>query len=137
MAADSFQPGTLGHQACKGRDWRIICVGEWDTALVSHCLQGQHSSGRQQSTRNPVWLQHLRSSEGLCCWPPPGWWQNTRMKSRRLEFEFLPATSVSSPFLSMLLFVMEGSDGLQKLTLLITIPPHSTVLHGYGMLYLI
>lgn len=42
-----------------------------------------------------------------------GWWQNTCLRSRRLEFEFLPATSLTYAFLSTLCFVMEISDGLQ------------------------
>lgn len=51
--------------------------------------------------------------KGSAAEQPLGWWQNACLRSGRLEFEFLPATSLTYTFLSILFFVMEISDGLQ------------------------
>jgi len=91
---------------------------EHDCDVHHHCVcsDNRDSVGRQQSTHEEVWVKYKRSSEGLS-YCAASWLAAKhlpkKLRSGRLEFEFLPATSLTYTFLRILFFVMGISDGLQ------------------------
>ena len=58
-------------------------------------------------------LSTREALKGSATEQPLGWWQNTHIRSGKLEFEFLPRTILMYTFLCILCFVREISGGLQ------------------------